>query len=63
MIQEAKKIIDLPNYEIQNRWYAVIPSAKPKDIFEHCVGDNVHIITGIGGKGMTGSGGFAKEKT
>jgi hypothetical protein len=32
MIQEAKKIIDLPNYEIQNRWYGIIPSAKPKDI-------------------------------
>jgi hypothetical protein len=41
--------------------WRVIPSAKPKDILRHCVGDNVHIITGIGGKGMTGSGGFTKE--
>lgn len=61
MIQEAKKIIDLPNYEIQNRWYGMYSQCKTKDIFEHTVGDNIHIITGIGGKGMTGSAGFSKE--
>ena len=61
MIQEAKKIIDLPNYEIQNRWYGVYSQCKTKDIFEHTIGGNIHIITGIGGKGMTGSAGFSKE--
>jgi FAD dependent oxidoreductase TIGR03364 len=61
MIQEAKKIIDLPNYEIQNRWYGRYSQCKTKDIFEYTIGENIHIITGIGGKGMTGSGGFAKE--
>ncbi|HEY4628567.1 MAG TPA: TIGR03364 family FAD-dependent oxidoreductase, partial [Flavobacterium sp.] len=34
---------------------------KTKDIFKHTIGDNIHIITGIGGKGMTGSAGFSKE--
>jgi FAD dependent oxidoreductase TIGR03364 len=61
MIQEAKKIIDLPNYEIQNRWYGMYSQCKTRDIFEHTIGDDIHIITGIGGKGMTGSAGFAKE--
>jgi FAD dependent oxidoreductase TIGR03364 len=61
MIQEAKKIIDLPNYEIQNRWYGMYSQCKTKDIFEHTIGNNIHIITGIGGKGMTGSAGFSKE--
>jgi FAD dependent oxidoreductase TIGR03364 len=61
MIQEAKKIIDLPNYEIQNRWYGRYSQCKTKDIFEHTIRENIHIITGIGGKGMTGSAGFAKE--
>jgi hypothetical protein len=32
MIQEAKKIIDLPNYEIQNRWYGSYSQCKTKDI-------------------------------
>ena len=61
MIQEAKKIIDLPNYEIQNRWFGMYSQCKTKDIFEHTIGGNIHIITGIGGKGMTGSAGFSKE--
>jgi len=61
MINEAKKIIDLPTYEIQNRWFGTYSQCKTKDIFEHKVSDNVHIITGIGGKGMTASAGYSKE--
>jgi FAD dependent oxidoreductase TIGR03364 len=61
MIQEAKKIIDLPTYEIQNRWFGTYSQCKTKDVFEHAIGKNIHIITGIGGKGMTGSAGFSKE--
>lgn len=61
MIQEAKKIIDLPNYEINNRWYGMYSQCKTKDIFEETIDENIHIITGIGGKGMTGSAGFSKE--
>jgi len=61
MIQEAKKIIDLPNYDIQNRWYGTYSQCKTKDIFEETIDENIHIITGIGGKGMTGSAGFSKQ--
>ncbi|RTY99430.1 TIGR03364 family FAD-dependent oxidoreductase [Flavobacterium sp. RSP49] len=61
MIEEAKKIIDLPNYEIQNRWYGLYSQCKTKDVFEHTIDNNIHIITGIGGKGMTASAGFSKE--
>lgn len=60
MINEAKKIIDLPTYEIQRRWFGIYSQCKTKDIFEHTISPNIQIITGIGGKGMTGSGGFAK---
>lgn len=60
MINEAKKIFDLPTYEIQKRWYGLYSQCKSKDIFEHNPSPNIHIITGIGGKGMTGSGGFSK---
>ncbi|WP_281635219.1 TIGR03364 family FAD-dependent oxidoreductase [Flavobacterium marginilacus] len=61
MIEEAKKIIDLPTYEIQNRWFGTYSQCRTKDVFEHTIGENIHIITGIGGKGMTGSAGFSKE--
>lgn len=60
MINEAKKIIDLPTYEIQRRWFGIYSQCKTQDIFEHMPSPNIHIITGIGGKGMTGSGGFSK---
>ncbi|WP_200976712.1 TIGR03364 family FAD-dependent oxidoreductase [Echinicola sp. 20G] len=61
MIQEAKKIIDLPTYEIAHRWYGMYAQCKNQDIFQKTIDENIHIITGIGGKGMTGSAGFAHE--
>lgn len=60
MIEEAKKIIDLPNYDIQKRWAGYYSQSKTKDIFQETIGRNIHIVTGIGGKGMTGSAGFSK---
>lgn len=61
MIAEAKKIIDLPTYEIQDRWFGVYSQCKTQDIFQKIIADRIHIVTGIGGKGMTGSAGFSKE--
>lgn len=61
MIQEAKKIFQLPSYQIAKSWYGIYSQCKTKDIFEHTIENNIHIVTGIGGKGMTGSAGFAKQ--
>ncbi|HZJ21645.1 MAG TPA: TIGR03364 family FAD-dependent oxidoreductase [Pricia sp.] len=61
ILQEAKKIFDLPTYEIQNRWYGLYSQCKTTDIYQHTIDEDVHIVTGIGGKGMTGSAGFAKQ--
>ncbi|RXM42325.1 TIGR03364 family FAD-dependent oxidoreductase [Flavobacterium sp. YO64] len=61
MIAEAKKIFNLPTYEIQSRWYGMYSQCKENDIFEYTIENNIHIVTGIGGKGMTGSAGFSKE--
>ena len=61
MIGEAKKIFDLPTYEIQDRWYGIYSQCKTQDIFLKDIGDRIHVATGIGGKGMTGSAGFAKH--
>lgn len=61
MIEEAKKIIDLPTYQIQKRWYGMYSQCKNSDIFQKTIDDNIHIVTGIGGKGMTGSAGFSKK--
>ncbi|MGN7516139.1 MAG: TIGR03364 family FAD-dependent oxidoreductase [Allomuricauda sp.] len=61
MIEEAKKIIDLPTYQIQKRWYGMYSQCKNSDIFQKTIDDNIHIVTGIGGKGMTGSAGFSNK--
>ena len=61
MINEARKIFNLPDYTIANRWYGVYSQCKEKDIFNESIGKNIHIVTGIGGKGMTGSAGFAEK--
>lgn len=61
ILKEARKIIDLPTYEIQNRWYGLYSQCKTSDIYQHAIENDIHIVTGIGGKGMTGSAGFAKE--
>lgn len=61
MIDEAKKIFNLPTFEVQNRWFGMYSQCKENDIFQHTVDNNIHIVTGIGGKGMTGSAGFSKE--
>tara|TARA_R110002167_G_scaffold25714_9_gene89005 strand:+ start:4182 stop:5342 length:1161 start_codon:yes stop_codon:yes gene_type:complete len=61
IIAEAKKIFDLPTYEIQNRWSGLYSQSKNADIFQTTIDRNIHIVTGIGGKGMTASAGFAKK--
>lgn len=61
MLEEAQKIMDLPTYQIQRRWYGMYSQCKSSDIFQKTIDDNVHIVTGIGGKGMTGSAGFSKK--
>lgn len=60
MVEEAKKIIQLPSYEIQKRWYGMYAQCKTADLFQRTIDQDIHIVTGIGGKGMTGSAGFAK---
>jgi FAD dependent oxidoreductase TIGR03364 len=61
MIAEAKKIFDLPTYAIDQRWAGFYSQCKTQDVFQYNVDDNIHIVTGIGGKGMTGSAGFAQK--
>ncbi|TVZ25855.1 FAD dependent oxidoreductase TIGR03364 [Gillisia sp. Hel_I_86] len=61
MLNEAKKIFQLPNFDIQRRWYGLYSQCTSKDLFVYDIDENIHIATAIGGKGMTGSAGFSKE--
>ena len=61
MIRSAKAIYELETYDIDKTWVGIYSQCKDRDIFEAEVMPNVHIVTGIGGKGMTGSFGYAEQ--
>lgn len=61
IIAKSKDIIDLPTYEIKQRWFGLYSQCKNADIYQNTIDDHIHIVTGIGGKGMTGSAGFSEQ--
>ncbi len=60
MLREAERIVNFPVRGIARAW-AGYYAQHPDEIFEREVADRLHIVTGIGGKGMTSSLGFAEE--
>ena len=61
IIEEARRIFDLPDWTMQSYWNGYYAQSKSHDIFKKEVATNIHIITAIGGKGMTASAGLAEE--
>lgn len=59
MLREAKKIMQLGNWNIAQNW-AGFYAQHEDEIFCHSQENRIHIVTGIGGKGMTTSAGFAQ---
>ena len=60
ILGEAKRIVNLPNWKIRHYW-AGFYAKHPDEIFEYQIEDKIFIATGIGGKGMTTSAGYAKH--
>jgi glycine/D-amino acid oxidase-like deaminating enzyme len=60
ILHEAKKILTLPSWDIQRTWAGFYAQCKVQDILIREVEPDIHIVTAIGGKGMTGSPGFAR---
>jgi FAD dependent oxidoreductase TIGR03364 len=60
IIDEAKRIVSFPVEKMQMSW-AGFYSQTSDEIYEHDIDEHIRIITGIGGKGMTSSGGYAEE--
>jgi FAD dependent oxidoreductase TIGR03364 len=58
-INEGAKIFNLEHWEIDDQWLGIYSQCKTQDIFQHNIDDKIHIVTGIGGKGMTASPGFS----
>lgn len=60
IIDEARQIFDLPDWTIAAYWNGYYGQSKSHDVFKKEVATNIHIVTAIGGKGMTGSAGLAE---
>jgi D-hydroxyproline dehydrogenase subunit beta len=60
MIREAKKIIRLDSWDMAQCWTGFYAQHNELEIFEKTIDGRIHIASGIGGKGMTTSPGYAK---
>lgn len=59
---EASRIIQLPRTKIARSWSGYYSQTTSEEgIFEAHIENQIYISTGIGGKGMTASAGYAKE--
>lgn len=61
ILREAKKIVSLASWDIEATWIGNYSEAKQDDVYTKTVDDVIHIVNGIGGKGITISPGFAYE--
>ncbi len=61
ILRELKKQFHLLSWKITNRWYGIYLKNTLSHVFECSPQDNVHIITGVGGAGMTLSFGLAEQ--
>lgn len=61
ILEAAKEIFDLPVWQIDSCWNGYYAQSKNHDVFKKEAASNIHIVTAIGGKGMTGSAGLAEE--
>ncbi len=61
MIAEAQKIYQLDDWQIRNTWLGFYCQCASREVYNETIDEHIHIVTGIGGKGMTGSLGYAKE--
>lgn len=59
IVAEAKKIFELEDWAINRAWFGIYSQCKTQDIFQKNIEEGIHIVTGIGGKGMTGSAGYS----
>lgn len=61
ILEEASHIININSRQIATCWNGFYAQHNDHNIFEHDITPQIHIRTGIGGKGMTASMGYAKE--
>jgi FAD dependent oxidoreductase TIGR03364 len=62
ILKEAKRIMNLPDWKIQNYWAGYYAQSADGGVFEHQIANKIFISTGIGGKGMTTGAGYSRKR-
>ena len=61
ILREAGKMVRLPEDPVAERWHGIYPLHRERAVFATSVGERIHVVTGIGGKGMTTGPALARE--
>jgi glycine/D-amino acid oxidase-like deaminating enzyme len=61
ILSEARKLIELPSWEVTERWHGVYGMPSNGELYRATIDEVVHIVTGIRGKGMTTGPAVARE--
>lgn len=61
IINIARRMFVQQSFQVIDRWCGIYTEEKSTGLFQHSPGKRIHLITGIGGKGMTTAPGLSKE--
>ncbi|MEJ7738436.1 MAG: TIGR03364 family FAD-dependent oxidoreductase [Chitinophagaceae bacterium] len=61
ILEEARRILHLPDWSIARYWNGYYAQSKSHDLYKKEIAPGIHIITAIGGKGMTAGPALAEE--
>jgi glycine/D-amino acid oxidase-like deaminating enzyme len=61
ILREATKMLALPPQPVAERWHGIYPLHPDRPVFTATVDESIHIITAVGGKGMTTGPALARE--
>ena len=61
MLEEAKEILRLEHWNVEKSWAGFYLQGTESQVFTKTIDDVLHVVNGIGGKGMTTSPGFTEQ--
>ncbi len=61
ILAEAARLVRLPHWRIAERWHGIYPVYPDHELFTETLQGRIHLVTGIGGKGMTVGPAVARE--
>jgi D-hydroxyproline dehydrogenase subunit beta len=61
ILEYGKRMLSLPSWEIQQFWNGYYIVHPQQEIYTETIEGRIHVVTGIGGKGMSTGPGFARS--